>query len=142
MKSLTRSGPHEGTRHGHVLLKTGGLATVISDEVFVMWDKAEMVVGHGHMSTPNIKVRTRLPFRGDPDDSIHCSEAERVLMIQALSNEIADAAPLKSTGKRLELSTIDGPTLSGFPCHGSREQCGSLLIYVAIIFTANVCESA
>ena len=142
MKSLTRSRPHEGTRHSHVLSKTDGLVTVIRDEGFVMRDKPEMTVGHGHMPTPNIKVRTRLPFRGDPYDSVHCPEAERVLLIEALSNKIADAAPLKSTGKCLELGTIDGPTLSGFPCHGSREQCGSLLIYVTIIFTANVCESA
>jgi hypothetical protein len=109
MKSLTRSRPHERTRYTDVVSETDGLITIGSDPKFVMGDKPEMAVGYDHMATPNINERANLPICRQLKNSIHGSESERIRLIEALSNDIADPAPLKRVGKRQEMSSIDSP---------------------------------
>jgi len=109
MKSLTRSRPHERTRYIDVVSETDGLITIGSDQRFVIGDKPEMAVSYDHMATPNINARANLPICRDLENSIHRSESERVRLIEALSNDIADPAPLKRAGKRQEMGSIDGP---------------------------------
>lgn len=116
MKSLTCSRPYERTGYTHVVSETDGLITIGNDQGFIMGDKPEMSVSYDHMATPNINARANLPICRDLENSIHRSESERIRLIEALLYDIADPAPLKRTGKRQEMGSIDGPASFWLPC--------------------------
>jgi hypothetical protein len=109
MKSLTRSRPQERTRYTHVVSEPDGLITIGSHQRLVMGDKLKMSISYDHMATSNINTRANLPICSDLENSIHGWESRRVRLIETLSNDIADPAPLKGVGKRQEMGSIDGP---------------------------------
>jgi hypothetical protein len=141
LKSLTRSSPHESTWHDHAVFNYGGLLQVISHFAFATWNKSELAVVHNDMPTDNIMARTGFPFCCDINDSIDRPEPERVRLIEALSNKIADATALKSAWELQEKTTIDGPTSARLQFHSRREQRGGLVLYVAIVFSADIRET-
>jgi hypothetical protein len=141
LKSLTRSRPHKSTWYSHTIFKYGGRLQVIRHCAFATRDKPQLAVVHDDMPTDDIKARTRLPFCCDTNDSIDRPEPERVRLIEALSNKIADATPLESAWEIQEKTTIDGPTSAKLPFHGRREQSGGLVLYIAIVFSADIRES-